>query len=410
MTDSHRRLYCPRCGEPLTGDDGECPDCASRAKRISFTPQTVLLASFVLLAFLFLVTGFVARMNRSREERLAREWTLRGSVAMKSGQPSQALDAFRNALVYAPNDRALQLLLTQALVESDHVSEAQIYLLSLWQKFPGDGQVNLELARISARQGQVQDAIQYYHSAIYAVWSEQTQEQRRQVRRELCLYLIAQGQMAQAQVQLAGLITDTPADDTEQRMDIAGLFLRANDPGHALAGFREVLREEPRQREALDGAGHAAFLLGDYQAAARYLSRAGQAAPLSSDSAALLATSQQVLRSDPFLLGLTDRERARRTLLAFHQGLQRLRDCAGKKGIALTVPPGPAELQISYADSLKFQQEMIPSHLRSDPELLNQAMAQVFQMENTAARACGAPAGLDEALLLIGKKHLGGEQ
>jgi len=408
MIDTPSKSYCPRCGEPLPGDHAECPDCAARAKGNGFTPQVVLLASFVLLALLFVVTGFLARMYHSREHQLALQWTARGNAALQGGMPGQALDAFRSALVYSPSDRALQLRLAQALIDSNRVAEAQTYLLNLWQQFPGDGQVNLELARISARTGEVQDAVRYYQSAVYAVWRENSQQQRRQVRRELCRYLLEQGQVTQAQAELAGLVADTPVEDAEHRLELAELFLRASDPGHALEEFRLALQSAPRQPAALEGAGRAAFRIGDYRAAERYLARASQEGKLSSSGAALLGTAQQIQRSDPFLVGLTDAERARRALAAFRQALHRLQDCAARRGVPLGASPPQTELQKTYADALDLQKRMALRLLQRDPELLKQAMSEVLKIENTTARECSAPAGLDEALLLIGKKHLGG--
>jgi len=410
MTDTPRKWYCPRCGELLPGEFAECPDCAARAKRSGFTPQVVLFASFVLLALLFVVTGVLARVYHSREEQLALQWTALGNAALQAGKPDQALEAFRSALVYSPGDRTLQLRLAQSLVDSDHVSEARIYLLTLWQKFPGDGQVNLELARISARDGEVQDAIRYYQSAVYAVWSEQSQEQRRQVRRELSRYLLDQGQVYQAQAELAGLAADAPAEDVEQRVELGDLFLRANDPGHALEQYRLVLQNESKQPAALEGAGIAAFRLGDYQAAERYLIRASQAGSLSGNAGAILRTAHLMKSSDPFLVGLTDAERARRTLAAFRQAFRRVQDCAANRGVALGVSPPQTELQKSYGDAAALQERMRLRLLQRDPELIKQAMSEVLRMESAAAHECGEPAGLDEVLFLIGKKHLGGEQ
>ena len=33
--------------------------------------------------------------------------------------------------------------------------------------------MNLELARIAAQKGQIQNAVRYYHDAVYAVWPSQ---------------------------------------------------------------------------------------------------------------------------------------------------------------------------------------------------------------------------------------------
>ena len=51
-----------------------------------------------------------------------------------------------------------------------------------------------------------------------------------------------------------------------------------------------------------------------------------------------------------------------------------------------------------------------PQNLREDPELLAAGAELVFKIEETTNQSCGAPMGLDEALLLAGRKHGAGER
>jgi hypothetical protein len=44
-------------------------------------------------------------------------------------------------------------------------------------------------------------------------------------------------------------------------------------------------------------------------------------------------------------------------------------------------------------------------NVREEPELLAAGAELVFKAEETTNQTCGEPAGLDEALLLAGRKH-----
>jgi putative intracellular protease/amidase len=49
--------------------------------------------------------------------------------------------------------------------------------------------------------------------------------------------------------------------------------------------------------------------------------------------------------------------------------------------------------------------KVTPENLREDPELLAAGADLVFKVEETTSQTCGKPMGLDEALLLAGRRH-----
>ena len=63
--------------------------------------------------------------------------------------------------------------------------------MNLWVTQPGDGFINLELARLSAKKKDPQNAIKYYRASIYGTWEGDGVVRRREVRLELARYLIA---------------------------------------------------------------------------------------------------------------------------------------------------------------------------------------------------------------------------
>src|SRR5947199_6691608 len=132
------------------------------------------------------------------------------------------------------DSEAYQLNLVEALMGMKHAGEASAYLLNLWDRQPEDGLVNLELARIAAQKGQMQQAVQHYHDAVYAVWPSQQEIQRRDARLELIELLLRNNAKAQAQAELIGL-SESADEDPAQLNLLGGLFMRAQDYEHAVA-------------------------------------------------------------------------------------------------------------------------------------------------------------------------------
>src|SRR6188474_1345492 len=70
--------------------------------------------------------------------------------------------------------------------------------------------------------------------------------------------------------ELVALATDIP-DEPTAHLELASRFARAGDRRNALTQFQSALRRAPGDLRALTGAGEAAFELGQYQLARRYL-------------------------------------------------------------------------------------------------------------------------------------------
>jgi len=67
-------------------------------------------------------------------------------------------------------------------------------------------------------------------------------------------------------------------------------------------------------------------------------------------------------------------------------------------------------LESLKSDAVTMQARLQPSNLRRDPEMLPAGMELISKIEEATDAACGEPAGLDRALLLIGRKHRGALQ
>src|SRR2546425_370354 len=396
---------CPTCGQLIPFGQSECPSCSERKGTLWSLEREafVLLPSPALVAF-FIVTGFAARAYHSKEKHLADEWYARGEANLGAGRPASALDDFRTALIYSRDNPRYQFRLARALLESDRIEEARVYLLNLWEHEPGNGAVNLELGRLAARQGNVHDAQRYFHNAIYGVWESQRDQQRREARRELAEVLLSKGEKTQARAELVALVAELPAD-AALHVRAGKLFLEAEDFTSALQEFRNALKFNRRKQGALAGAGEAAFRLARYREAKDYLERAMREHPRDPAAASLLKTTHLVLGADPSEPGLTPLERARRVKRAFAQAGARLRKCAAKKGEALDVRKPVTDLQASYARARKLRPRVGERYLLRRPGLGSTVMDFVFNVEEQTAKECGPPAGVDEALMLIGRRR-----
>jgi hypothetical protein len=237
---------CEQCGQMIPWGERKCPACGENGRFFWSLPRnTLLLLSFLLLIILFVITGFAVKAYHAKERALARQWYVSGERELTAGHAEAALEDFRSALVYSPNDSLIELQLAHALAAAGHLPEARAYLLGLWERELGDGTVNLELARLAADSGSAPEAAQYYHDAIYGQWNDDPAEHRRRARLELAEFLLGVGQKAQAQAELIALTADLPRDPPLQTQ-VAAVRFRQRLSCAMRASFRSNERLFPR--------------------------------------------------------------------------------------------------------------------------------------------------------------------
>ncbi len=365
-------------------------------------PVMLVLLTGVAVIFFLAVTGLSSAYQEQRMS-LGNRWFNRGIVDLDAKRFDAAVTDFRAALLYSRDNYEYQLNLAEALIGSKHTGEASAYLLNLWDRKPDDGLVNLELARITAGQGQTQDAIRHYHDAIYAAWPRDEDGKRRDARLELIELLLRTNAKAQAQAELVAL-AENESEDPAQQQQLGDLFVRTGDFEHALAAYRLSLKPDPRNPAALAGAGNAAFQLGRYPLAEEYLKGAAEADPNDQQSSERLKTTRLVLQMDPFRREIPAGERHKIVVEAFAAAGQRLKACAARNSASATGTQGQPSLDNQWA---ALQGRVTEQNLRRDPDLVDSAMNLVFQVERQTSVSCGAPTGTDLALLLIAKLHEG---
>lgn len=359
------------------------------------------------------VSHLVARFNANQQSR-GRRLYVQGMADLNTGAADRAIEEFRAALTCDRANPQYQLSLGRALRDTGRLDEAESYLESLWQRTPEDGTVNLALARVAARRGSVDDAIRYYHNAMYGVWSTDPDANRRDARLELVEFLLRKSARAQAQSELVALAAFLPPDPT-LHLRAADLLAQAQDYPDALAEYERVLRLDHGNPTALAGAGEAASHGGRYRTAQRYLQLAVNAKPQDPALLYLLSSANLILETDPFVRRISDAERNRRIAAAFAKAGERLSACAQQRGVNLagagdpsvtsSLPSSEAPPALVALESRWMATRRDLPRLRSagEADLPDAIMDLVFQIEQQTAEDCGEPQGVDQALLLISR-------
>ena len=385
------------------------------AKRhLVFKDTLALLSIFAVTCVLAVLTWLIFRSYSQHQSDAAARWKRRGEEALKHNNAQAAVYDLRTSLGYGPDDPGTEIELAQALAEIDtprSLEEAAVYLNTLWEKEPGNGNINLQLARVLARQGQVASALEHYHAAVYGVWEGQGAVQGRRARLEMVRYQISLGRFNDARGELliaAGNDTSTPT-----LMNAAGLLAEAHAPADALHLYQEVAARRPVVVQALEGAGQMAFLLARYRTARTYLDRAlnaSNAAHPLRDRALVeknlrIANAVMAIYPSP---ELPQRERLRRVVRAYEVARKRYMACAnGTSGQSNGPQNGRAQIEnndqmTALGNRWQSERPRLTVAALADSAQLEQATMQlVYDTEQVTERACGEPTGEDEALLRI---------
>ncbi|HTC75449.1 MAG TPA: tetratricopeptide repeat protein [Edaphobacter sp.] len=377
----------------------------SAKRRLILRDALTFLSLALITAVLFAVTLFLFRSFATHREELAQRWAARGQAALVSGHPDQAIVALRTALSHAPGQRSYELLLAQALADAGHTEEAYNYFLGLWETQPGDGFINLRLARLAAKKNDMQAAINYYRAAIYGTWEGDGTVRRRDVRLELSRYLIAHHDLSSARTEL--LVTGGNApDDVSLALTLAQLLEQASAPHDALNYYQKVLTREPDNQQALEAAGRLEYGFGHLEEAHRLLERAKQEhdasapnQPWPPDLQAMLDTSKQILSIEPSKK-LPAQERVSRILRARDLAKKRFDNCKTQVSAASA---STSPLQDLVARWTSKETTINRDALLNDTREQDAVMKLVYDTETQTSQICGPPTGDDALLLMIAK-------
>jgi Flp pilus assembly protein TadD len=350
------------------------------------------LIATAVIAFFF--TRAVASSSSKIRRADAAAWYERGRGHLEAARPAEAVSALRRATALSRGDRRYRLALGRALAANGRAEEARLVLLRVREETPEDPQVNLRLARLAAG-GDVDGAVAYYQSALHGRWAAEEIAARRELQLEFIDYLLRHGRQGPALAQLL-LFEATLPDDPVSHNLAGGLFARAGDPARALAHFERTLRIDRNNAAASSGAGTAAFDLGEYGQARRYLADAP------GDDARgheLRAVADAVVRTNPLAPRLAFAERRRRLTVALSHLVRRIERCtAADASMAGPLEPARGELQ-AFTTTLN-RRRSAPSldTIEAGVDLIARAARQI-------PTGCAPPQPLDRAIEIIVREH-----
>lgn len=366
--------------------------------------SVTFLVLLLVTAALYGVTLFLFRSFEGHRDDLAVRWSARGEAALKQGKPDQAVGALRVALSYAPDNTGYQILLAQALADSGKTEEATNYYLNLWEARPGDGSINLALARLARKKGDTQKAIDSYRAAIFGDWHGDGVVRRRSVRLELADYLTEQHDFEAARAEILISAGNAP-DDATLNLLFGDKLAAAGDLNDALTYYRRAIADSPKDRVPLEKAGRTAYALGDYAMAHRLLTRAldeDTTPEAKAQDAEINGMAQNAARLLELSLSreLAPRERAEHLVAASTIAKARLNACTTQLGAA-SAPQAIQDLKARWKTIGAVTQRALAENATAQD-----GMAQlIYDTEFETAAACGAPAGDDALLLKLAQSH-----
>lgn len=330
------RFVCLICHNEIAHPGAECPYCKSRSFLAEGATPRILIAVFSVMLLLFVVTGFYTRsFNRESRERGRHHYESAQALMLLSDY-EQAVEQYRDALLYSRDNTDYRLGLALTLFESAHYAEAHNHLLALRPTDPTSGIINKMLGRLAADDGRVDEAVTYYRTAIYGRWRDNAEQQRLESRLELVDLLDRNERSRQLTAELLELLDVVP-DNAAIKRRLAGLLLKAQVADRASSLFRELLQNDPNDREALVGRAESEFLLGNYLTARTHFNRA-QAVRKEESTAQRIALCSEIAALDPTRRGISARERFRRSRVLIGRVMEFIDHCRSPLGEAFVGP------------------------------------------------------------------------
>jgi len=351
---------------------------------------TAVVAAVAGLLLLAVSLGYVYRTQRSAS---ARRYFQAANDLVASGRFSEAIEPYRHALSIAPAEE-YRLALALALVHVQRLDEAGIYLREVLRNNPNSGPANLGLAEVDAASGQLDEAVGYYHRALYGVWPGDPQRQRVETRMELVDALAKAGRKKQAQAELLSLMAVMPADPGVRKR-VAHLLLDFGLTHEAADVFRELLQDHKNDPDLYAGLGDADAAQWNYPAACSAYRHAQRLKPNDATISQRLESCGEVLALDPSSARLSAAERFKRSRALLELVLAAHDECA----VARPVDPRP-EGAAALAD--RAQKELAaprrPSTYSDAADENIELAEQLWAARPQACQAANPPTPLDRVM------------
>ena len=353
---------------------------------VGYTTLRAATSVSAILIVLFVITGALSSSYWKERTKLGEMSFGRGQELAARGKMSDAVDDYREALLYTPDDQQYRLSLSTALLSIGALNEAQTHLEQLLQADPTNGRVNLALAHIAVKRGNSNQAIDYYQRAVYEYWPPNDIPQRRQARWELIDLLRRNHRRSEVVGELIQLYASAPPDP-EQRAKIGFLLIQYGAISEAAQVFRNMERTYPQLAYAHRGLGSVFFASGEYVSARHEFQHAIRLDPKDQESADLLSLTNGVIDLDPVLPTLSGAERLRRSSNLLNRVIATLTECWLQKA-----PSPTAQHQLDEARAL------LAAHHSIDEDFSLRLQKSAGQLWQNRAAFCPGKASPDRAI------------
>jgi tetratricopeptide (TPR) repeat protein len=357
-------------------------------------PLLVFILVLITVAFSALTHAYSQAYDQRRTS-LGTEWFEHGKQELRNNRYLPAVEDFRTALLYNPQNAEYRMRLADALMQAGQTEQALNYYQGLWQSQPNNGNVNLQLARLNERKGDANAAERYFNGAIFGDWPENAAENRRTASLELIHFYLGRGDMGHAESQLIILSENLP-EDPKLHTQVADLFARVDDSQRALNQYRQAERLDPNYPPAIQGAGEAAFRMGDFHTAQAYLTHSVRLNESNVSAKKLLTIIQLIFLLDPYERGLPEAEKIKRTLRTFEIVGSRLQSCSASSDSSVS-----SSIEPRYERWKQLKAVANARFLTQHPEEIETLLEFSTSSENLAQSKCGEPSTDDSAILAI---------
>ncbi len=309
------------------------------------TIRSMVYVALILIAA-FVATGAISSTYRRERYSLGQQRFDEGHNLERSGQSDAAVDQYREALLFSPDNQEYRLSLANSLINTGHLNEAQAHLQQLAQTDPTNGRINLALAQVSLKQHQTAQAIDFYQRAVYEYWPPQAIPERRAARWQLVNLLEQAGRRNDEIAELLQLYSSSPANPVE-RSRIGFRLAQAGATSEAAQIFRTLELNFPKDVLGHIGLGDVRFATGDYVSARHEYQHVLRLDPGNHDIQSQLALTNAVIDLDPALPDISYAERLRRSESLLSRIVSEMNGCLLQK-----VPTAAAQHQLDSARDL----------------------------------------------------------
>jgi Tfp pilus assembly protein PilF len=255
-------------------------------------------AVLALMVGLYTVDKALASLEAREVNAEARDHYHDGQKLLATGQAAAAIDFFRRAHTLDRTNRDFDVALASAQLTAGRAADAEQTLVDVLTRNSNDGRANLLMARVRMTQDLFDDAVAFYHRAIYGSWSDGSAADKTAARLELADQLAKRGRSEELLSEL--LLLDASATrNPALAKRLAGLYLEAGSAARAETAYRDILHENPTDADAFKGLGEAELQRGEFRLAHAAFDGALKYRPDDTQAAARVRLADKLAKLDP---------------------------------------------------------------------------------------------------------------